>query len=727
MTKSVWRFAHLVLAIFSFLFLLIASVTGTILAVDAAYEKTSAPSIENFNQITVAQSITGLRKVFPEILELNIDATNSVIAEGFNDEGEDFKAIVNPVTGEILAQPKPKSEFIEWVTSFHRSLFLHETGRFIVGFVSFLLLLITISGTVLIIKRQLGIRNFFSKVISDFSAQYFHVVAGRLLLIPILIISLTGSYLFMLRFDVISKPELVEISHESNSTEEFSLEDIPVFKETLLSDVTKIEFPFSDDPEEFFRIKLKDKEIQVNQITGEIVSEIIYPKETVFETLSLDLHTGRTNAVWAIILGIASLNILVFIYTGFVITFKRTSVKIKNKFKPTDAEIVILVGSEGGSTTYFANRIHQQFLNSGKKSYFATLNEYQQFPKASELIVLASTYGLGEAPSNAGQFKKLVAKFPQSQNIHFSVLGFGSTKYADFCAFAFEVDTMLTQQNNFNRKLQIHTINKKSVAEFVNWVNAYNEISDIKIENVSAIYQMKLPKLSKFTVLENKKNANDSVFQISLQTKKKFQSGDLLAIYPANDAQERLYSIAKVNGNLQLVVKLHEFGLGSQFLHRLQKNDQLKARIITNEHFHVPTDAKSVIMIGNGTGIAPFLGMINENISHKEMHLFVGFRHRNETVLGYEAFAKSHQEKKQLTDFTFAFSREENPKYVMQIIEEQAQLIADKLAVGAVIMICGSLKMQKDVEVVLDKIVATHNDKSLTFYKEQNQIKTDCY
>lgn len=727
MTRSVWRFAHLVLAIFSFLFLLIASITGTILAVDAAYEKTSAPSIGNFNQITLAQSITGLRKVFPEILELNIDATNSVIAEGFNEEGEEFKAIVNPVTGKILGQPKSKTEFIEWVTSLHRSLFLHETGRFIVGFVSFLLLLITISGTVLIVKRQLGVRNFFSKVIHDFSSQYFHVVAGRLLLIPILIISLTGTYLFMLRFDVISKPELIEIKHDSKSNEEVKLEEIPVFNETLLSEVTKIEFPFADDPEEFFRIKLKDKEIQVNQVTGEIVSEIIYPKETVFETLSLDLHTGRTNAIWAIILGIASLNILAFIYTGFVITLKRKKVKIKNKFKPTDAEILILVGSEGGSTTYFANRIHQQFLNSGKKSYFATLNEYQLFPKVTELIVLTSTYGLGEAPSNANQFEKLLEKFPQAQQIHFSVLGFGSTKYADFCAFAFEVDTWLVQQNNFKRKLEVHTVNKKSVAEFVNWVNAYNEISDIKIANVSAKYQMKLPKLSKFTVLENKKNSNDSVFQISLQTKKKFQSGDLLAIYPANDAQERLYSIAKVNGNLQLVVKLHEFGLGSQFLHRLQMNEQLKARIISNEHFHIPTEAKAVVMIGNGTGIAPFLGMINENISHKEMHLFVGFRHRNESVLGYEAFAKTQQDNKQLTNFTFAFSREENPKYVMQLIEEQAELIANKLAAGAVVMICGSLAMQKDVEVVLDKIIATHLNKSLTFYKEKSQIKTDCY
>jgi len=40
-----------------------------------------------------------------------------------------------------------------------------------------------------------------------------------------------------------------------------------------LTDVTKIEFPFSDDPEEYFIIHLKDKEIEVNQVTGAVVTE----------------------------------------------------------------------------------------------------------------------------------------------------------------------------------------------------------------------------------------------------------------------------------------------------------------------------------------------------------------------------------------------------------------------------------------------------------------------
>jgi len=195
MIGSIWRFAHLSLAIFSFLFLIVVSSTGVILAIDAVNEKTAPYQVENFNQITVAQSITGLRKVYPEILELNIDHNQFSTAQGFDASGSDFKFIVNPESGKILGKPRDKSEFIQWITALHRSLFIHETGRFIVGIVSFLLFLITISGTVLIIKRQLGIRKFFSKIQKDFFSQYLHVASGRLLLIPILIISCVISYI----------------------------------------------------------------------------------------------------------------------------------------------------------------------------------------------------------------------------------------------------------------------------------------------------------------------------------------------------------------------------------------------------------------------------------------------------------------------------------------------------------------------------------------------------
>src|SRR5690606_36268369 len=111
---------------------------------------------------------------------------------------------IDPRSGKILGAPIKKSEFIQWTTALHRSLFLKETGRFFVGVISFILVLIALSGFALVINRQRGLRNFFSKVIKEYVVQYYHVVLGRLSLIPILIIAVSGTYLSLERFHFFS-------------------------------------------------------------------------------------------------------------------------------------------------------------------------------------------------------------------------------------------------------------------------------------------------------------------------------------------------------------------------------------------------------------------------------------------------------------------------------------------------------------------------------------------
>lgn len=730
MVTSVWRFAHLTLAILSFTFLIIASVTGVILAIDAVNEKTQTYKSDAFNQLTLTQTLPNLREVYPEIIELSVDHNQFVSIEGFDDEGNDFKLIADPVSGKKKADLIEKSKFIQWITSLHRSLFLHETGRFIVGIVSFLLMLITVSGVVLVLKHQQGFRKFFAKINRDFFAQYFHIAAGRLLLLPILIISLTGTFLFLVRFEVIKKNEPVSIEFQNKEAKEIPLKDFPVFKEIYLKDVKKIEFPFPDDSEDFFKIKLNDKELVVNQLTGQIVSETKYPVTAVFETLSLDLHTGRTNSIWAILLAIASLNILFFIYSGFVITFKRKAVKIANKFKPHEAEYIILYGSEKGNTLHFADKLLKQLLANGKKAYTTNLNGYTVFKNAKQFIVLTSTYGSGEAPANANKFEKLLERFPQSNNIQFSVVGFGSTKYQDFCTFAFHVHELLANQSWTNSLLNVHTVNDKSANEFVLWIKNWSNINNVSLTTTPAVYQQKTPKLKSFKVVQKTMVSNESqTFQITFKPNSRttFQSGDLLAIYPDKDQPERFYSIAKIKNNIHLVVKLHENGLGSQFLYNLSLNDTLQAVVIKNEEFHFPKKASKVIMIANGTGIAPFLGMIQENKAKIPVYLYAGFRNQNDTTNTYKTFFEEEIKQKKLTALHFAFSREQQAEYVMNSIEQNADFFAETLETNGIIMICGSLNMQKDVEQVLDKICLKKNNKSLNFYKENNQIKTDCY
>ena len=146
MTLSFWRYAHLVLAIFSSLFLVLAAVTGTILAVDAIQEKIPSYQVSTFDKITLSETLPVLRKTYPEITAVSVDHNQFVLLEGIDQEGNDVNAYVDPTNGKILGKPTPKSEFIQWTTALHRSLFLKETGRFIVGFISFLLALIALSG-----------------------------------------------------------------------------------------------------------------------------------------------------------------------------------------------------------------------------------------------------------------------------------------------------------------------------------------------------------------------------------------------------------------------------------------------------------------------------------------------------------------------------------------------------------------------------------------------------
>ena len=728
MTLSFWRYSHLALAVFSSLFLILASVTGIILAVDAIQEKTPPYKVENFGAITLEETLPALRKVYPEITELTVDHNQFVTLQGIDEEGEDINAYIDPGTGKIIGTPIKKSEFIQWVTALHRSLFLKETGRFFVGLISFLLTLIAISGFALVINRQRGLRNFFSKVIKEYVVQYYHVVLGRLALIPILIIAVSGTYLSLERFNFFMEKSNSEKSEIA--TTPVSKNKISVFKNTLLTDVQKIEFPFSDDPEEYYIITLKDREIEVDQVSGAVVSEKLFPTTTLLSNLSLDLHTGRSNSIWAFIIGIASLNILYFIYSGFAMTLNRRSSRIKNKYKAEESKFILLVGSENGSSLRFANSIHKQLLAEGHKAFVTQLNNYTVFPKAEHIIIFTSTHGLGDPPSNAGKFISLVNKIPQKQNVKFSVIGFGSYAYPDFCAYAREIDALLETQNWTERFLDLQTVNDKSADEFVNWIKLWSQKTGITLSTTPSVYNHVPKGLKKMMVLDKTIiSETDQTFLLTLSTSMRtpFVSGDLLAVYPANDTKERLYSIGKKKGNIQLVVKLHPSGLGSGYLYNVEPGSVIKARIINNKTFHFPKKASVVAMISNGTGIAPFLGMIEENKKKTDIHLYCGFRKETETTLGYKKFAADMTEKKHLKNFQLAFSREENHYYVMDLIKRDADFFVDLLKQGGIVMICGSLAMQQDVESVLDSLFLENTNNNISDYMANGQILTDCY
>jgi sulfite reductase (NADPH) flavoprotein alpha-component len=727
MTISVWRYSHLALAVSSFLLLTLASVTGVILAFQPIIEKVQPYQAASFNKISLAQTLPVLRKTYPDISELSIDANHFIQVKGTDADGKKLLAYIDPLSGKILGTPQPVSEFFQWVTALHRSLFIHETGRFFIGLTAFLLMLTTISGTMLIIQRQRGMKRFFSTIARDNFAQFYHVVLGRWSLIPIFIIALSGTYLSLARFGLVNvTTQTTKVDLDAiKSAPVKAVADFAIFKQTPLAQVESVEFPFSEDVEDYYILKLKTGEIAVNQITGDILSEVKYPTAVMLTNLSLDLHTGRGSVIWAIILAIASANILFFIYSGFAITFKRRANRAKNKYKAEDCKFIILVGSENGTTFGFAQAIHRSLLKQGERSFITELNQYTVFPKAEHIIITAATYGLGDAPTNANKFAGLLTKHEHPHTVRYAVLGFGSHAYPDFCKFAFEVNQLLAHQPWAKALIDVHTVNDRSPDEFRLWAEAWSQQSGIQLTVLPEL-QTKTPRLETFTVSANTQHVG--TFTINLKPKKRLKvtSGDLLAIYPANDHRERLYSIGLVDGTIRLSVRLHADGLGSTFLHQLTPDRVLKARIINNPHFHFPANAPEVIMIANGTGIAPFLGMISQNRSKAPLHLYCGFR-ENSSYQMHQHFLEESKVAGKLGQLHVALSREGQKQYVSHLIEQNAGDIAEVLKKGGVIMICGSLAMQKDVMNLLETICQAKTGKSISYYQSHDQLRTDCY
>lgn len=729
MIISIWRYSHLGLAVSSFLLLIIASVTGIILAFEPVMEQSKGYKADGFEQVTLSSVIPLLKEKYPNIQELAVDENDHVIIKYANNQGNDQRSYIDPVTGKISGTPQKKKAIFEWATDLHRSLFLHEAGRAIVGIASFLLILIAFSGAILIIQRQRSIRRFFSPIEKTGFAQYYHALFGRLSLPFILAIALTGTYLSVSRF--IIKPQNAHaIVNTDNIKDEpqIKLADFNFFKQTKLSSVQTVQFPFSDFPEDYFTVKLHDRETAVNQFTGDLLAEQQYSKAYQFNNWNLKWHTGRSKPVWAIIMAISAAYILFFIYSGFVVMCNRKANTVKNKYKADECSIIILTGSENGTTYRFASSVYRQLLKQGKKVFLTDMDRYSVFPKATHLVIMTSTYGLGDPPSNAHHFIAKLEKVTQTQQIRFSVLGFGSRNYSRFCRYAYEADALLREQQWALPQMKVLTVDDHSPQDFSDWLTAWSQLNGFPLMMSRDLLKADQHKLKKLQVTNRSGTGTDGAFLMSLKVTggSKFVSGDLLAVYPKNDHRERLYSIGKVNKQIQLSIKLHPDGLGSSFLNTLNAGDILQARIIKNQHFHFPEKASSVVMIANGTGIAPFVGMINENNKAVPCYLYCGFRDQPAFSL-YEALLAENISTGQLQAFHLALSREGEKQYVTDLLKRDADLIWKTLSGGGVLMICGSLSMQKDVMELLDTICHTNSNNGVAFYKENGQVLTDCY
>ena len=132
--------------------------------------------------------------------------------------------------------------------------------------------------------------------------------------------------------------------------------------------------------------------------------------------------------------------------------------------------------------------------------------------------------------------------------------------------------------------------------------------------------------------------------------------------------------------------------------------------IEANERFRVPADAsRDLIMVGPGTGVAPFRGFVQERAetgaSGRNWLLF-GARHFNTDFL-YQSEWQDALRTGELHRLDVAFSRDQAEKiYVQQRLRERGRDVYDWLQNGAHFYVCGAIGMGKDVHATLLQVVA---------------------
>ncbi|HWL14552.1 MAG TPA: sulfite reductase subunit alpha [Opitutus sp.] len=153
-------------------------------------------------------------------------------------------------------------------------------------------------------------------------------------------------------------------------------------------------------------------------------------------------------------------------------------------------------------------------------------------------------------------------------------------------------------------------------------------------------------------------------------------------------------------------------GVCSSFLaDRVQVGTTATPVFVSHSHFGPPEDlAKDVIMVGPGTGIAPFRAFVQDRVAAGATGrnwLFFGDQHRATDFLYEEEWAALLEQRK-LTRFDTAFSRDQAHKiYVQDRMREHAKELWAWIEKGAHFYVCGDAKrMAKDVDVALHDVIA---------------------
>lgn len=410
-------------------------------------------------------------------------------------------------------------------------------------------------------------------------------------------------------------------------------------------------------------------------------------------------------------------------------------------------DLTILYITETGNSKFLALELTKKLKSQGANIKLKSVDQYRlnDFAKEKNLILIASTHGEGEIPDSGKKFYDHITQNDLNlSQLHYSVIALGDSNYPLFCQSGKDIETRLNilKAQRLTARIDLDLDFEDSIE------NIFSQIS-------AAFAGEEAPKTP--TIKSSKKdftgeiisnvNLNDNAIKGSEKETRHieisvedgalhYEPGDSIGILFDNEEVQiegkitpRLYSIASSlneHGNeIHLTVSVLRYldkngqiieGLFSGHLATLTPGSKIKFYISRNRHFKLPADDKNIIMVGPGTGIAPFRSFIaerNYRLASGKSWLFFGDRNAQSDFL-YQSEWQDHLSSGILSKMDVAFSRDQEEKiYVQNRIQENAAEIFEWLENGAYFYICGDKeKMATDVENKLLEIIKSQGNKN---------------
>jgi len=699
--------------------LTLLALSGAALSVFPAIEHIAAPQADT--RQNVAQLATRVQGAFPGVEQIKRAPSGQITAYWF-DNGTPGAAIIDPATGQSAASADP-NQLLRWLTNLHRSLFLGDSGRIVMAHAAAAMLTLVISGAFLVVRRTGGWWRWFAPLRGPLAGR-IHVEIARVAVLGLALSSVTALWMTASTFDLLPDGEAIATFPTSTSGKTgLVFAQSETLTHTPVADLRKLSFPDPRDATDVFALTTNQGTGYIDQGTGALLS---WADQTGWARLSETiymLHTGQGAAVLGVVLGLMALGVPALGATGLIMWLagRRGRPRIRANAPATRADTILLVGSESGTTWGFAATLHTALTQAGQSVHITAMSAFDptRYRRVKRIIILAATYGDGDAPSSAKGFLGRLKALDALPDVPLAVLGFGDRSFAHFCGYAKTVASTAAAKG-WQELVPFYTLDRQSPQEFARWGRVLGAAIGLNLELLhhpilpashgltlisrrdygaevqvpTAILRFALPKISFW-------------HRLTARGFDRFQAGDLVGILPEGSAIPRLYSLASGtrDGFLEIVVKKHPGGLCSGQLMALAPGDTVRGFIRRNSVFHPDKSTAPLILIGAGTGVGPLAGFIRNNTRRRPIHLFFGMRDPESDFL-YDAEIRDWQSAGRLSQVVKAVSRCERPRYVQDALRAERVEVARLIRDGARVMVCGGRDMANGVADALADILA---------------------